>query len=285
MMNVKETVQRAAEELKEAGIEEYRLEAELFMAEVLHTDRLGILTDGSREVSAEERAAFDKMICRRKKHEPFAYIVGRREFMGLNFSVKEGILIPRPDTEILVESVIEASKQHGFKTSAEVGVGSGCISVSLAAYTDMMCFGTDISPTAVETAEKNSAENSTADKTRFFLGDIFSGLPEMTFDVIVSNPPYIREKDMDTLMTDVKDYEPTTALYGGVDGLDFYRRITAEGKPLLNRGGYIFYEIGYDEAAEVSDILAQNGFVDIRVIKDLSGLDRVVSARKGDFDD
>lgn len=282
-MNVRETVMGAAELLREAGIEEYKLEAELLMADTLGVSRLEILTDGGRNTDEAVRKKFNELIHRRSMGEPYAYIVGRKEFMGLDFSVGTGILIPRPDTEVLVENALEAAKKNHLKTSAEIGIGSGCISVSLAKYGDIKCFGTDISPIAVETSRKNAEKNEVSDKTEFFLGDIFRGLPDMKFDMVISNPPYIRRKDMETLMRDVREYEPETALYGGADGLDFYRRITAESLDVLKDSGLILFEIGYDEADEVRGILAENGFVDIKVVKDLSGLDRVVWGRKGDF--
>ncbi len=280
-MNVRETVMEAAEDLREYGIEEYRLEAELFMAEVLGVSRLEILTDGLREIDEDSRKRFNELIHRRGMGEPYAYIVGKKEFMGLEFSVGPGILIPRPDTEILVETVLGAVKKNA--AVAEVGIGSGCISVSLAKYGEMRCFGTDISQIAVDTARKNAERNGVLEKTEFFLGDIFKGLPDMRFDAVVSNPPYIRKKDMDNLMRDVKEFEPRSALYGGEDGLDFYRIITRESLGILNNGGFIFYEIGYDEADGVKDILGQNGFTDIKIEKDLSGLDRVVWGRGEDF--
>lgn len=283
-MNIRDMVKRGSEILKKAGLEEYRFEAEYLLAECLGIERIEVLTDGGREIEKSQEEKYLDMIKRRSKNEPAAYITGHREFMGLDFEVCEGILIPRPDTEILVEEIIETAKREKLKTSVEVGLGSGCISVSLAKYTALRCFGTDISPTAVEVSKKNAQNNGVGDKTEFYLGDVFDGLPEGRYDMIVSNPPYIRKKDMDTLMADVRDYEPYTALCGGDDGLDFYRRITEEGRKLLNVGGYIFYEIGYDEAEEVSDILKENGFYEIKVVKDLSGLDRVVAARKGDFD-
>lgn len=166
----------------------------------------------------------------------------------------------------------------------EIGAGSGCISVSIAKYAGIDCTATDINPAAVDVSKRNAEKNGVGDRTAFILGSLFEGVPEKKYDLIVSNPPYIRKADMATLMTDVRDYEPAEALCGGEDGLDFYRRIAAEGRKYLRDGGMIFFEIGYDEAAEVGDILAANGFSGIETVKDLSGLDRVVSARRRDND-
>lgn len=283
-MKIKDLINDASNRLCTAGIEEPRFEAELFMAETLKKSRIQILTQWYEETSEEQQLAFESMILRRTALEPAAYIIGHKEFMGLEFQVGPGILIPRPDTEILVESSIETIKKYKLHNSVEVGLGSGCISVSLAKYTDVNCYGTDISQTALETAQKNARLNGVNEKVFFFKGDLFTGLPDIKFDMIVSNPPYIRRLDMEELMPDVREYEPYTALCGGDDGLDFYRRISRDGFKLLKNRGFILYEIGYDEAAEVTDILEKNGFKDIEVINDLSGLNRVIRARKGDFD-
>ncbi len=273
-MKIKDLINDAVNRLYTAGIEEPRLEAELFMAETLGKSRIQILTHWFEETSEEQKLAF----------EPAAYIIGHKEFMGLEFLVGPGVLIPRPDTEILVESSIEIIKKYKLRSSVEIGVGSGCISVSLAKYTDINCYGTDISQTALETAKKNADLNGVNERVSVFKGDLFTGLPDIKYDIIVSNPPYIRKIDMEDLMPDVREYEPYTALCGGADGLDFYRRISEEGFKLLKKQGFILYEIGYDEADEVSEILEKNGYKDIEVINDLSGLNRVVRARKGDFD-
>lgn len=283
-MILRTLINEAGKMIADAGIEECRFEAELLMAVTLGVSRFDILINQDMEISEEQKKFFFELVKRRVNREPSAYIMGYKEFMGLNFKVRPGILIPRPDTEILVETIIDTVKKAGFKTSAEIGIGSGCISISLAKYTELECYGTDISSVAVKTARENAELNGAADRTNFYEGDIFVGLPNMKFDIVVSNPPYIKKKDMESLMPDVRDYEPHTALCGGDDGLDFYRKITEDAVGKINRGGYIFYEIGYDEAEDVSDILRQNGFEDINVIKDLGGLDRVVSARKGDFD-
>ena len=283
-MKIKDLINDAVNRLYTAGIEEPRLEAELFMAETLGKSRIQILTQWFEETSEEQKLAFESMILRRTAFEPAAYIIGHKEFMGLEFLVGPGVLIPRPDTEILVESSIEIIKKYKLRSSVEIGVGSGCISVSLAKYTDINCYGTDISQTALETAKKNADLNGVNERVSVFKGDLFTGLPDIKYDMIVSNPPYIRKIDMEDLMPDVREYEPYTALCGGDDGLDFYRRISEEGFKLLKKQGFILYEIGYDEADEVSEILEKNGYKDIEVINDLSGLNRVVRARKGDFD-
>lgn len=278
--SIKMLLYNAKKILKEAGIQEYALDAELFMMKAVGMDRIHIITEGDKMLTEEQLEYFNRCVNRRLKNEPTAYIIGSREFMGLDFYVENGVLIPRPDTEILVERVIEeAKKRNGKALVAEVGAGTGCISISIAKYTNAVCRCTDINPTAVKLARKNAELNNVSDRAFFYDGDIFKGLPKNgKYDIIVSNPPYINKADMETLMPDVKDYEPSNALFGGDDGMDFYRKIASDGFELLNAGGGIFFEIGYDEAEGVSEILINNGYTDIEVLKDLSGLDRVVSA-------
>lgn len=277
-------LKEAKEKLKYAEIPEYALDAELIMMQVTGMNRIEVLTEKAFVLDESQKNEFFEKIQRRIKREPVSYILGYREFMGLNFFVEQGILIPRPDTEVLVETVLQTIKVCGKKVYiAEVGTGSGCISVSIAKFSDAECYGVDINPKAVELSVKNSVLNKVEENTHFYYGDLFKGLPSnMMFDIIVSNPPYIREKDMDSLMIDVRNYEPENALCGGEDGLEFYRRISSEGKKFLKKNGYIFFEIGYDEADEVLDILINMGYTDICVIKDLNGLDRVVTARLED---
>lgn len=283
-MKIREMVKAGAEELKTAGIDDCRFEAEYMLSAVLGWERIKILTEGETEAGAETEKRFFDMIDRRAKKEPAAYIVGHREFMGLDFETPKGVLIPRPDTETVVEEIISKAKTENFRTAVEIGAGSGCISVSIAKYAGIDCTATDINPAAVDVSKRNAEKNGVGDRTTFILGSLFDGVHEKKYDLIVSNPPYIRKADMAALMTDVRDYEPAEALCGGEDGLDFYRRIAAEGRKYLRDGGMIFFEIGYDEAAEVGDILAANGFSGIETVKDLSGLDRVVSARRRDND-
>ena len=278
--SIKMLLYNAKKSLKEAGIQEYALDAELFMMKAVGMDRIHIITEGDKVLTDEQLEHFNRCVNRRLKNEPTAYIIGNREFMGLDFCVENGVLIPRPDTEILVERVIEeVKKKNGNALVAEVGAGTGCISISIAKYTNAVCRCTDINPNAVKLARRNAELNDVSDRAIFYDGDIFKGLPENEkYDIIVSNPPYINKADMETLMPDVKDYEPSNALFGGDDGMDFYRKIASDGFELLNDGGSIFFEIGYDEADGVSGILRNNGYTDIEVLKDLSGLDRVVSA-------
>ena len=263
-----------AARLRDSGVREAELDARLLLEYVCHTDRNTLLAHPEREVSEEERAKFLTLIERREKREPLQYITKEQEFMGLTFETSVNTLIPRQDTECLVE---EAMKNlHDGLAILDVCCGTGCILLSLLHYSnDCTGVGVDIDANAVSLAKKN-AKNLGIDAT-FTVSDLFESV-EGTFDLITSNPPYIPTKVIETLDPEVKDYEPVAALDGGEDGLTFYRLIAAKAKQFLKRGGMIFFEIGYDQGEDVSEIMKENGYRHIEVKKDLAGLDRIVSA-------
>jgi len=263
-----------AARLRDSGVREAELDARLLLEYVCHTDRNTLLAHPEREVSEEERAKFLTLIERREKREPLQYITKEQEFMGLTFETSVNTLIPRQDTECLVE---EAMKNlHDGMAILDVCCGTGCILLSLLHYSnDCTGVGVDIDANAVSLAKKN-AKNLGIDAT-FAVSDLFEAV-EGTFDLITSNPPYIPTKVIETLDPEVKDYEPVAALDGGEDGLTFYRLIAAKAKQYLKRGGMIFFEIGYDQGEDVSEIMKENGYRHIEVKKDLAGLDRIVSA-------
>ena len=263
-----------AARLRDSGVREAELDARLLLEYVCHTDRNTLLAHPEREVSEEERAKFLTLIERREKREPLQYITKEQEFMGLTFETSVNTLIPRQDTECLVE---EAMKNlHDGMAILDVCCGTGCILLSLLHYSnDCTGVGVDIDANAVSLAKKN-AKNLGIDAT-FTVSDLFESV-EGTFDLITSNPPYIPTKVIETLDPEVKDYEPMAALDGGEDGLMFYRLIAAKAKQYLKRGGMIFFEIGYDQGEDVSEIMKENGYRHIEVKKDLAGLDRIVSA-------
>lgn len=218
-------------------------------------------------------------IKKRAERYPLQYITGEQWFMGYRFEVKENVLIPRQDTELLVEKTADIIKNvYGGKCSVlDMCTGSGCIAVSI----DKMCgdadvTAVDVSENALKTAKKNSENNEA--HVKFILSNLFENI-DGKYDVIVSNPPYIPTKVIEGLMPEVRDYEPMLALDGEKDGLLFYEKITEQACMHLKHGGYILYEIGCEQAQAVSDILAENSYRDIKVYKDLAGLDRVVTAR------
>ena len=218
------------------------------------------------------------MIKERLNERPIAYIIGNREFMGLDFFVKEGVLIPRPDTETLVEEIINICNNKSELNILDIGTGSGAITISLAKYlNDAHVTSADISDIALEIASKNAVSNDVNKKIDFIKSDIFSNISrEEKFDIIVSNPPYIKKEDIPGLDRQVKDFEPYNALEGGEDGLDFYRKITEESKYFLKNKGILAYEVGHDQASDVIQIMKENGFESIYTKCDLQGFERVV---------
>ena len=251
---------------------------ETLLQKVLGVDRLYILLNLERVLSEDEEQLFNKFINERLNNRPIAYIVGNREFMGLDFFVKEGVLIPRPDTEVLVEEVIELAKKKDAKNILDIGTGSGAITVSLAKYLEnVKVTSVDISDIALEIGKRNAISNEVDDRITFVKSDLFTNIDKETkFDIIVSNPPYIKREVIDTLDKQVKDYEPYNALEGGVDGLDFYRAITKRAKEYLKKDGILAYEVGHDQSEDVSKLMEMDGYTNIYTLKDLQQIDRVV---------
>jgi release factor glutamine methyltransferase len=277
--NIRQLILQAKKMMDEAKIPESHLEAEIFMMKALNFSRTQIYTEPEFEPDKKSVELFFEMVRRRMKNEPSQYIIGKCEFMGLDFDVNENVLIPRCDTEILVETALEYAKEFGFKNIAEIGTGSGCIAISLAYYGKINVVSADISEKALQTAVKNAEKNGVSKMTEFILSDVFKNFKDQKFDAVVSNPPYIKRDIINALMPEVREHEPISALDGGYDGLRFYRRISSDAKKYLNNGGWIFYEIGYDQSDSVREILNKNGYTDIKTIKDISGLDRVVVGR------
>ena len=276
-MTIKDIIIKYSEELKEISATP-RLDVETLLQKVLDVDRLYILLNLDRNLDKDEENLFNKFIEERLNNRPIAYIVGNREFMGLDFYVQEGVLIPRPDTEILVEEVIEIAKDKGEVNILDIGTGSGAITVSLAKYLEnAKVTSVDISDIALEIGKKNAISNDVSDRINFVKSDLFSSLDkEMKFDIVVSNPPYIKKEVIETLDKQVKDYEPHNALEGGIDGLDFYRAITKKAKDYLKKGGILAYEVGHDQSEDVSKLMEMDGYTNIYTKKDLQQIDRVV---------
>ncbi|CEO05092.1 peptide chain release factor N(5)-glutamine methyltransferase [Paraclostridium sordellii] len=257
-----------------------KLDTEILLQKALgDVDRLYIQLNLDKKLSDEELKRFNEMINDRLNGRPIAYIVKNREFMALDFYVEEGVLIPRPDTEPLVEEVIELSKGMKDVTIVDIGTGSGAISVSLAKYIkNSYVYSLDISDKALSIGKKNAVNNEVDDKIEFIKSDVFTGIKDrnLKLDIIVSNPPYIKKEDIKTLHTQVKDYEPYIALEGGEDGLDFYRTITEKSLKYLKSNGILAFEVGHDQANDVCTIMENHGYKKIYTKKDLQGIDRVV---------
>lgn len=278
-MKIQELLRSGYDILKSQNIETYMLDTQLILCRVLNKDKLFIITNRDLQVEENRRAEFLKLIELRKKKMPVKYILQSTEFMGLEYFIKPGVLIPRPDTEVLVEEAIKEIKKQNFKKICDVCCGSGAIGIAIANYIDdsqVICY--DISEIALEVTQINLERFNLEERVQVLKSDLLSKAIEngCSFDVVVSNPPYIKSKVIGTLMEDVKNYEPFIALCGGEDGLDFYRRIIRESKKVLNPKGLIIFEIGYDQKEQVTKLLEQNGFKDVVCIKDLSGNDRVI---------
>lgn len=254
------------------------IDAELIALHILGYTKLELILNSKLPVSKEDAQTYKDYISKRCSGIPLQYITNEQEFMGLSFYVDENVLIPRQDTETLIETLIEKSNHKPFKHIVEVGVGSGCISISLAKFLpEVQITGIDISLKALEVAKKNAKNNQVENRIKWICGDILNGYqPDQKLDLIVSNPPYITSKDCSELDKDVKDHEPMLALDGGADGLIFYREITKQAKDILVQGGMLAYEIGYNQSKDVRSIMEEHGFVQIEEIKDLACHDRIV---------
>lgn len=273
-MKYAELYQQGVALLQTAGIEEAKLDARLLLEKICDTDRNTLLSHGDMEVTKEQETSFLQWVEQRAKHIPLQHITGEQEFMGLCFLVNEHVLIPRQDTEILVEEAMQ--HLHDGMRVLDMCTGSGCILLSLLKYSnDCTGLGVDISRAAIQTAEENA--RLLGIPAEFKESNLFEQV-EGRFDLLVSNPPYIERGVIPTLMEEVREHDPMLALDGGEDGLDFYRRIITEAPEYLFRGGKILFEIGNEQAEAVSGLLAENGYTEIEVYKDYAGHDRVVSA-------
>ncbi len=259
------------------------IDARLLAMYLLECNRAELILNGNKEAADHMRESYLYMIAKRAQGVPLQYITKNQEFMGLPFYVDERVLIPRQDTEVLVELLLEYAKKTTVKEALEIGVGSGCISISLAHYIEgIKLTAIDICDGALTVAEKNAKINEVNEQITFLESDLFTKYEgaEESLDLIVSNPPYITQEECKQLMVEVSAYEPLKALTDNGDGLYFYRKISKEGKKYLKSKGLLAYEIGYLQGEAVCDILKTEGFENIRVIKDLQGHDRVVLATK-----
>ncbi|MGV8145828.1 MAG: peptide chain release factor N(5)-glutamine methyltransferase [Alkaliphilus sp.] len=284
MVTVEQILKKATQKLKKLEMKTPQLDAEVILCNTLGVDRIKLHIYPEMKISQEMCRKFWIDVEKRENNMPVQYIVNLQEFMGLDFLVEKGVLIPRADTELLVEESMKICKEKFAKLpteALEIGVGSGAISVSLAKFIDEIRIkAIDISKKALEVAKKNAKTHGVDEKIEFLLGDIFAPITnkdeESFFDIIVSNPPYISNGDIETLIPQVKDYEPLIALVGGEDGLDFYRNIIAKSPNFLKDKGWLVLEIGYDQGCKVSELMEERGFKKIVVKKDLAGHNRLV---------
>lgn len=279
---VMELINWTADYFKKHGIDSARLDAELLLGHILNKSRLDLYMDFEQVVAKECLAQYRELIKKRVGRMPVAYLINNKEFMSLSFYVDESVLIPRPETEVLVESVLKLQSNGG--KVLDLGTGSGAIVVTLAKQrTDWKFFATDISPEAIAVARENAQRHEVAERITFLQGDLFNPFDEsMKFDCIVSNPPYIPSGEIPALMPEVRDYEPRIALDGGVTGLDFIERLVDEAPKFLTAEGQLVFEFGYNQGDSVRNLIQSNPqYTDNEIIKDYSGIERVAVAKVG----
>lgn len=263
----------AEQKLSDAGFPDARTDVRALMMYVCGMDFMALLRDGGQQVSAEEEQRFCAALEERLSHVPVQYITGEQDFCGLTFAVRPGVLIPRPETELLAEAVFQASEG---KRVLDLCTGSGCIAVTVAKLgKPVFVAASDYSAEALAVARENALRLNA--EITFCQGDLFETV-EGRYDIIVSNPPYIKSEVVDTLMPEVRQYEPRMALDGMGDGLYFYRRICKEAKAYLVPGGRLMFEIGHDQGDEVAELLQAEGYTGIEVRKDYAGMNRMVFA-------
>lgn len=298
-------IQWTTEYLKGKGIENPRLDSEVLLSHLLKLDRVGLYLNYDRPLSKEELSSFREMVKRRGAREPLQYITGHQEFWSLDFKVTPDVLIPRPETEILVEEALKAVSREPLAVSGEkpdiqltahssqltvldLCTGSGCIAISLAhELKDAVVYAVDASEAALKVARENAENLGVKDRVFFLQGDLYEALTShvsrlTSFDLIVSNPPYVKTGDIPNIQPEVRDYEPRMAVDGGLEGLDFYRRIVAGASDYLLPSGWLMVEVGEGQASAVSEMInATNAFESVSIVKDLAGIERVVKARMG----
>lgn len=276
MNTIWENCQAGTRRLAENGIENADWESRALICDQLDLSLGDFLIHKSDPMDEAASALFEQNISRRCAHVPLQHILGKAYFYGLEFYVSPSVLIPRPETELLVEQALKSL--HAGMSVLDLCTGSGCIAITVSTQCPgIKTDASDVSSEALEVARKN-ADASKA-PVNFIQSDLFEGITTQ-YDMILSNPPYISQAEMQTLMPEVKDHDPHLALYGGIDGLDFYKKITANAPAHLNPDGILMMEIGAGQAYDVSTLLKENDFTDIQIIQDLNGLDRIVTGRR-----
>lgn len=287
-MNALEKLRESTGFLKGFGIADAVREAELIMMHCLRIDKVAFYRDNP-QISERHLSKIDGLLKRRSKREPLHYIVGHTEFYGLKIKVGQGVLIPRSETELLVEEAIKLFTVHrSLLTILDLCTGSGCLALALGkAFPDAHIYGTDTSETAIKYAKENAEINEIKNVT-FLRGNLFEPIKKLftvhrslfTFDLIISNPPYIKKNDIKELQPEIKDWEPIEALNGGEDGLDYYRAIISKARDYLKEGGCLMFELGIDQADAVRKMAEDAGFMDISLKKDYAGIERILIARR-----
>lgn len=286
-MTIAEAINRAAQKLSGCGITNARLDAEVLLSHILERDRAWLITHNNDGLDNERYKLFEDAIDRRSRREPLQYIIGRQEFWGLEFTVTHNVLIPRPETELLIETAInilrDANKQAMI---VDLCTGSGCVAVSLAKeLANARIFAVDKSSQALAVARENAQRHGVSDRIRFLEGDLYAPLEELDIrglvDVITANPPYIRSGDLPMLQPEVRDYEPELALIAGTEGTEVQQKIIESATDLLEKHGTLIMEMGMGQAEILKRMIDEVGTYDKpEILKDLAGIDRVLVVKK-----
>ena len=280
MPNVAEALNEATKILQASGIAEPRREANSLLAFALGKDRTFLITHSDYNLSGAEETSFRAVLQRRAAREPFQYITGKQEFYGLDFIVTPAVLIPRPETEMIVEAAIEILRTPESPRFCEVGVGSGCISVAiLHNVPKASAIGLDISEKALEIAQLNAKNQAVLERLELKVSDVFDFLTDEKFDLIVSNPPYVPRKDIEGLQAEVRDFEPLNALTDGGYGLSIVEKIIREAPEFLNPKGFLLMEIGFSQSEEVKNMFDRKIWRFVEFLPDLQGIPRMVKAQ------
>ncbi|RYZ04803.1 MAG: peptide chain release factor N(5)-glutamine methyltransferase [Myxococcales bacterium] len=277
--SIKRVLTWAADDLKRRGNDSARLDVELLLGHVLGLDRIGLILHSERPLSGPELSRFRELFKRRRTGEPVAYLLGAREFYGLSLRVDARVLVPRPDSERLVEIALERTRARSMLGQAlDMCTGSGCIAIAFARHRPTWSVtASDISEGALEVARDNAHRTGAIRNLRFVSGSLFTPVAGLRFDLVTANPPYIPAGDIQGLPVDVRDFEPRLALDGGPDGLDLVRDIVREAPAHLTPGGLLALEIAFDQGPRTAALLREHGYAEVTVAKDLGGRDRVVS--------
>lgn len=281
-MNIADSLRQIIDLLHNHGIPEPGREAPLLVALAIGKDRTFLIAHPEYELTSSEKTRLDDFAARRADREPFQYISGRQEFFGLEFDVSPDVLIPRPETEILVEKAIEIlSQQASPPVFCEVGIGSGCIAVAILRNVESAsAIGLDVSEKALETARTNARKHNVANRLSLQISSVYDALESQKFDMIVSNPPYVPVADLESLQSEVRDFEPCVALTDGGDGLSIIRRVVADAPQFLKSDGHLLIEIGFNQSERVAEMFDPRLWHRPGFLPDLQGIPRIVHSRR-----
>ncbi len=282
--SIAEAILQGAHELRKAGVPEARREAGSLLAHVIERDRSFIISHAEDPITSEELNRFAEVVDWRAKGKPLQYITGHQEFFGLDFEVSADVLIPRPETELLVEAALKlAPNPEAAMFICDVGTGSGCIAVTLLhELPQARGMAIDISPAAIQVARRNASRHSVSDRLEFLVSDCFAEVDrkDTVFDLVVSNPPYVPVRQLEGLQREVRDYEPHLALEAGADGLSIIRRLLVDAGAYLKTGGHFLFEIGFDQREAVEQLVDQTVWKLLDIHSDLQGIPRTVALEK-----